>query len=80
MNWPFGAGLIGKPFVEAAAEFLKDRTDRNAAMLIGVYRGEKMMLNPVGTEAGPLREGDELILLCPVLPNLSGFEDDATKE
>jgi voltage-gated potassium channel len=77
---PVSSGLIGRPFVEAAAEFLKDRNDRNAAMLIGVYRGEKMMLNPVGNEAGPLREGDELILLCPVLPDLSGFEGETSKD
>jgi voltage-gated potassium channel len=70
---PAPAGLIDKPFVEAATAFLQDRDDRNAPMLIGVYRGEKMMLNPVGAEAGRLREGDELILLCPVLPNLSRF-------
>jgi hypothetical protein len=30
-----------------------------------------MMLNPVGAEAGPLREGDELILLSQTLPDLS---------
>jgi hypothetical protein len=29
------------------------------------------MLNPVGGEAGPLREGDELILLSETLPDLS---------
>ena len=31
------------------------------------------MLNPVGSEAGPLREGDELILLSPKYPDLSGM-------
>jgi hypothetical protein len=30
-----------------------------------------MMLNPVGGEAGPLHEGDELILLSQTLPDLS---------
>jgi hypothetical protein len=30
-----------------------------------------MMLNPVGVEAGPLQEGDELILLSQTLPDLS---------
>jgi hypothetical protein len=30
-----------------------------------------MMLNPVGGEAGPLCEGDELILLSQTLPDLS---------
>jgi hypothetical protein len=33
-----------------------------------------MMLNPVGGEAGPLREGDELILLSQTLPDLSRLQ------
>jgi hypothetical protein len=38
-----------------------------------------MMLNPVGGEAGPLREGDELILLSQTLPDLSQLQPrDAT--
>ena len=32
------------------------------------------MLNPVGDEAGPLREGDELILLSQNLPDLSRLQ------
>ena len=63
--------FIGRDFVDVASLFLDDRANRNACLLIGIYRGEKMMLNPVGGESGPLREGDELILLCPVLPDLS---------
>ena len=42
-----------------------------ACLLIGLYRRDKMMLNPVGAEAGPLCEGDELILLSQTLPDLS---------
>jgi len=38
---------------------------------IGLYRGDTMMLNPVGGEAGPLCEGDQLILLSQNLPDLS---------
>jgi hypothetical protein len=45
-----------------------------ACLLIGLYRGEAMMLNPVGGEAGPLREGDELILLSQALPDLSRLQ------
>jgi voltage-gated potassium channel len=66
--------LIGMNFVEVANLFLNDRANRNACLLIGLYRGEKMMLNPVGGESGPLREGDELILLSPVLPDLSKID------
>jgi len=68
---PVPAGLGGEDFATVAGPCLRQRADRNACLLIGVYRGEKMMLNPVGGEAGPLREGDELILLSPVLPDLS---------
>ena len=77
---PIPIGLVGKDFVETATLFLKDRQDRHASLLIGIYRGEKMMLNPIGGEAGPLREGDELILLCPVLPDLSKLETDENGE
>jgi voltage-gated potassium channel len=71
---PVPSGLVGKGFVEVADLFLRGRDDPHAALLIGVYRGERMMLNPVGREAGPLRAGDELIVLCPVVPDLSRFE------
>ena len=68
---PVPAQLVGMDFVAAANVFLPDRTVLKACLLIGLYRGETMMLNPVGGEAGPLREGDELILLSQTLPDLS---------
>jgi len=68
------AQLVGMDFVAAANVFLPDRTDMKACLLIGLYRGETMMLNPVGGEAGPLREGDELILLSQTLPDLSRLQ------
>jgi hypothetical protein len=77
---PIPDGLVGQTFADAAALFLADRDNRHASLLIGIYRGEKMMLNPVGNEAGPLREGDELILLCPVLPDLSRFSTAAADD
>ena len=72
--------FIGRDFVDVASLFLDDRANRNACLLIGIYRGEKMMLNPVGGESGPLREGDELILLSPVLPDLSRLTAAPTKQ
>jgi len=66
--------LVGMDFVAAANVFLPDRTSMKACLLIGLYRGEKMMLNPVGGEAGPLCEGDELILLSQNLPDLSRLQ------
>ena len=39
---------------------------RYAALFDQMKRGESMLLNPIGGEAGPLKEGDELILLSRV--------------
>ena len=71
---PVPAQLVGMDFVAAANVFLPDRTSMKACLLIGLYRGETMMLNPVGGESGPLREGDELILLSQTLPDLSRLQ------
>jgi voltage-gated potassium channel len=71
---PVPAQLVGMDFVTAASVFLPDRTAMKACLLIGLYRGESMMLNPVGGEAGPLREGDELIMLSQSLPDLSRLQ------
>lgn len=71
---PVPAQLVGVDFVAAANLFLPDRTNLKACLLIGIYRGEKMMLNPVGGEAGPLCEGDELIVLSQTLPDLSRLQ------
>jgi len=71
---PVPAKLVGMDFVAAAGVFLPDRTNMKACLLIGLYRGEAMMLNPVGGEAGPLREGDELILLSQTVPDLSRLQ------
>jgi hypothetical protein len=46
--------------------FARHRNDRRACLLIGIQRGEEMMLNPIGGEAGPLRNDDQLILLSRV--------------
>jgi voltage-gated potassium channel len=71
---PVPAKLVGMDFVAAANVFLPDRTNMTACLLIGLYRGEKMMLNPVGGEAGPLCEGDELVLLSQTLPDFSRLQ------
>jgi len=68
---PVPAQLVGMDFIAAANVFLPDRTNMKACLLIGIYRGDTMMLNPVGGEAGPLLEGDQLILLSQNLPDLS---------
>jgi voltage-gated potassium channel len=65
---PVPPALVGMGFVEAAGMFLRRREDKRSCLLIGVQRGAAMMLNPVGGEAGPLCEGDELVLLSQVFP------------
>jgi voltage-gated potassium channel len=74
---PVPAPLVGVDFVAAANVFLPDRTHLKACLLIGLYRGDTMMLNPVGGEAGPLRDGDALILLSQTLPDLSRLQPPA---
>ncbi len=43
--------------------FVRHRNDKRSCLLIGVHRGDEMILNPVGDESGPLKETDQLILL-----------------
>jgi len=63
--------LIGRDFVEVSSMFLRHRNDKRACLLIGIQRGEQMILNPVGGESGPLKEGDQLILLSRIFLNLA---------
>ena len=58
--------LIGKDFLELINLFARYRGDRRSCLLIGIQRGENMMLNPIGDEAGPIKAGDQLILLSRV--------------
>ncbi|CAN5744105.1 potassium channel protein [soil metagenome] len=64
---PVPEPLVGRDYLEVASMFLRNRTDRQACLLLGYQRGEDLVLNPIGREAGPLRAGDGLILLGRVL-------------
>lgn len=66
---PVPEELVGRDFVEVSSMFLRHRDDKRSCLLIGLQRGENMILNPVGGEAGPLRADDELILLSRVFLN-----------
>ncbi len=61
--------LIGRDFVEIASMFLRHRDDKRSCLLIGIQRGEQMILNPIGTEASAIKAGDQLILLSRVFIN-----------
>jgi len=63
---PAPDGLIGKEFVEIAGMFTRYRVDKRSCLLLGIQRGEEMMLNPINTEVGPLLATDQLILLSRV--------------
>jgi voltage-gated potassium channel len=61
--------LAGRDFVEVASMFLRHRNDKRSCLVIGLQRGEEMILNPVGGEAGPLKADDQLVLLSRVFLN-----------
>jgi Trk K+ transport system NAD-binding subunit len=63
--------LVDRDFVEVASMFLRHRDDRRSCLLVGLQRGDQMILNPVGNEAGPLKPSDQLILLSRVFLNAS---------
>jgi voltage-gated potassium channel len=60
--------LVGLSFVELSELFIRYRDDRRACLLIGIERGEEMVINPIGDEAGPLRSGDQLIVFSRTYP------------
>jgi voltage-gated potassium channel len=60
---PVPEELVDRDFVEVSSMFLRYRDDRRSCLLIGLQRGDTMILNPVGNEAGPIKASDQLILL-----------------
>jgi voltage-gated potassium channel len=63
--------LLGKTFEELSVAFAREHRDGSrGCVLIGIQRGDEMMINPIGDEAGPTRPGDQLVLLSRVLPKL----------
>ena len=64
---PAPEALIGRDFIELNGLFARHRDGKQSCLLIGVQRGEQMHLNPINGEAGPLKPGDELILLSRVV-------------
>ncbi len=71
--------VIGKSFEEAASIINAHRDDSNPAILIGVRRGDQVILNPRRDGARPedrefecIREGDALIVMAFQRPDLRG--------
>ena len=66
---PAPEALLGRDFAELSEMFMKYRSDRRSCLLIGIQRGDEMLINPIGEEAGPLRAADQLILLSRIFPS-----------
>jgi voltage-gated potassium channel len=66
---PLHPELAGRDFTELSTMFMKYRNDRRSCLLIGIQRGEEMLINPIGDEAGPLHADDHLILLSRTFPS-----------
>ncbi len=66
---PVPPELVGRDFVEISGMFLRHRDDKRSCLLIGLQRGEQMILNPIGNDAGAIREQDFLIILGRVFFN-----------
>jgi voltage-gated potassium channel len=66
---PVPQELVGRTFVEVSEMFLRHREDRRSCLLIGVQRGDEMMINPIIEEAGPLQPNDQLIVFSRIYPS-----------
>ncbi len=73
--------IIGKTFQEAAEMLNKNRDADNPAILLGVRRGDKVILNPQENWKGPdnekferFEEDDSIILMAFDPPDLSKIE------
>jgi voltage-gated potassium channel len=67
--FPVTESLVGRDFVEISSMFVRHRDDKRSCLLIGIQRGDEMILNPTGSDAGPLKSEDQLILLSRVFLN-----------
>ena len=65
---PIPEDLVGSDFAELGQMFMKYRNDRRSCLLIGIQRGDEMMINPIAEEAGPVVADDQLILLSRTFP------------
>jgi voltage-gated potassium channel len=63
--------LVGQTFEQLSHRFTTaERDNPRGCLLIGIQRDDEMMINPIGEEAGPVRAGDHLLLLCREHPDL----------
>lgn len=74
---PAPEAMVGRDFAEVSELFIGYRSDRRSCLLIGIQRGDEMLINPIGEEAGALQPSDQLILLSRSFP--SGGQSLPTK-
>src|SRR5262249_7304778 len=60
--------LLGLPSPELSGGFARSRNARRSCLLIGIQRGDELMINPIGEGAGPLQAHDQFILLSRIYP------------
>ncbi len=82
--------FVGRTFAEVSELFIHHREDRRSCLLLGIQRGDEMMINPIGEEAGPLKVDDQLIILSrtyptggqplPISPPLSALRQDKAEK
>jgi voltage-gated potassium channel len=60
--------MVGLGFAEISEMFLRYRSDRRSCLLLGIQRGDEMLINPVAEEAGALHARDQLILMSRIFP------------
>jgi hypothetical protein len=66
---PVPQDLLGRGFAEIGEMFIRYRNDCRSCLLMGIQRGDEMLINPIGDEAGPLALGDQFILLSRSFPS-----------
>ncbi len=76
-NYP--AQLVGKSFAEAASLISRNRSTHNPVLLLGVRRGERLIMNPKGHELERIEPNDALVVMAYEAPNLV-LPDGATDE
>jgi len=69
----FSEKFIDKTFEEASDLLDRNRDPNNPSILLGVKRGEQIILNPQKEKFDKIKEGDALIVLAYDLPDLSNI-------
>jgi voltage-gated potassium channel len=67
--------LKGKTFEQLSGIMNDEKDSQNPAILLGVKRGDEIILNPKGEKFDKFKEGDSLIVMAYKQPDLSHLEN-----